>query len=867
MSATRFRALPFGLRFALRDLLGDSRGFAIFIACIVIGVAAISGVSGLSRSLTEGLAREGRTILGGDASFSLVSRELTPEQRAFFQARGRISEITTMRAMARREDGQGEAGQGASGEAELGEAAMVEIKAVDVATYPARGVVDLEPDTPLAETLGERDGVAGIVVDPILLARLDARLGDIIFIGDARFQLRAKLRHEPDSLAGGVAFGPRVMMTRAALQTTGIVTPGSVYRNVARVTLADASDEEVKAFAKAADDVFPQAGWEKRTRDAVSPQFSRNLDRFAQLLTLVALTALMAGGVGVANAVQGFVERKRAQFAILKALGATGSRVFAIALFQVLAAAALAIVIGLAIGAVIPYVAAATLRELADLPVSAALDLRGAFFGALYGLLIVLIFALVPLGRAHETPVAALLRDDPRSGNLTRFRIGAALATIALAAHVVATSSDLKFGASYVAAAALAFALLRGAAWLMMRAVRALPRFSDARLRLALANIARPKSLAPALIISIGLTQTLLVALVLVEGAIHQELARADAGEIPNFFFVDTPKAQARNFANFLKEQAPANARIEHVPMMRGRMVEVKGVPVGKVAVADDQKWAFEGDRGITFSDRIPTNSTLGEGEWWPSDYKGPPLVSLEQKVAEGIGVSVGDDVKVNVLGRDVVAKVANLRKVDWRSYAINFIMVFSPNVFSNAPYTELFTVAYGAPNVAARDATDAKLARETAKRFPMIVSVRVKDALAAIDKIAGQLALAARVAAGLAIVTAVLALASALAAGQRARLHDAVVLKTLGATRGWLAAAYAMEFGLVGIVASLIALAAGAGAAYAMVALVMKIDFAFSPVSIGVTTLAALAAVIALGLAGTWRVLSKSPGQELREL
>jgi putative ABC transport system permease protein len=295
--------------------------------------------------------------------------------------------------------------------------------------------------------------------------------------------------------------------------------------------------------------------------------------------------------------------------------------------------------------------------------------------------------------------------------------------------------------------------------------------------------------------------------------------------------------------------------------------VEVKGVPVDKVAVADDQKWAFEGDRGVTFSATLPANSQLALGEWWPADYDGPPLVSLEEKVAEGIGVGIGDEIKVNVLGRETVAKITSLRKVDWRSFGINFIMVFSQNTFAKAPYMELFTIAYGAPSVAARDALDAKLAREAAKRFPMIVSVRVKEALAAVDKIAGQLALAARAAAGLAIVTAILALASAVASGQRARLHDAVVLKTLGATRGWLATAYGLEFGLVGLVASFIALAAGAGGAYAMVTLIMKIDFAFPPGVVAATTLATLLVTIGLGLAGTWRVLSRRPGPELREL
>ncbi|MGJ0509463.1 MAG: ABC transporter permease [Methylocystis sp.] len=848
----RFSALPFGLRFALRDLLGDRRGFGVFIACIVIGVAAISGVSGLSRALTEGLAREGRSILGGDASFSMVARDFAPEQLAYFAARGRLSEISLMRAMARRDDG---------------DSTMVEIKAVEPSTYPAFGTVELDPALPLADALAEKDGVFGVVVDPMLLARLDAKLGDRMMIGNARVEPRARLLSEPDKLAGGVGFGPRVMMSRAALEASGLVTPGSVVRHVARVTLNEnMTDEEVKGFVKAAATAFPQAGWDARTRDAVSPQFSRNLERFTQLLTLVALTALVAGGAGVANAVQAFVERKRMQFAVLKALGATGSRVFSIALAQVMAAAAFAILLGLAVGALIPWAAAETLKQVAELPVSATLDARGALFGALYGLLVTLIFSLTPLGRAHETPVAALLRDDPRGMRLTRYRAGAALAAIALAALVMLSSPDIRLGAYYVGAACAAFALLRAAAWLTMRVARTLPRQRDARLRLALANISRPKSLTPALLVSIGLTQTLLIALALVEGAIHNELARADAGEIPNFFFVDAPKAQAQAFDAFLREQAPG-ARIEHVPMMRGRIVEVKGVPVEKITVADDAKWALDGDRGITFSTDVPPNSQLVAGDWWPAEYDGPPLVSLEQRIAEGLGLSLGDEIRVNVLGRETVAKVASLRKVDWRSYAINFVMVFSPNTFAKAPYMELFTIAYGAPSVAARDAMDARLARETAKRFPMIVSVRVKEALAAIDKIAGQLAFAARAAAGLAIVTAILALASAVASGQRARLHDAVVLKTLGATRRWLAAAYALEFGIVAAVASTIAQAAGSGAAYAMATLLMKVDFVFPPSAVAATVLATIAITIGLGLAGTWRVLSRPPGPELREL
>ena len=226
-----------------------------------------------------------------------------------------------------------------------------------------------------------------------------------------------------------------------------------------------------------------------------------------------------------------------------------------------------------------------------------------------------------------------------------------------------------------------AFGLLRGAAWLTMRVARALPRPRDARLRLALANIWRPKSLTPALIVSIGLTQTLLIALALVEGAIHKELARADAGEIPNFFFIDIPKTQAADPSPIsFPQQAPS---AQHRACADDARTHRRGEGnAGRENCGRRRRQMGAGRRPRRHLLRQCSRRTrsLSEGEWWPADYNGPPLVSLEQKIAEGLDLAIGDEIKVNVLGRDVVAKVANLRKVDWRSYAINFVMVFSPN-------------------------------------------------------------------------------------------------------------------------------------------------------------------------------------------
>ncbi|WP_400767701.1 ABC transporter permease [Methylosinus sporium] len=850
MRARFISRLPLALRFALRDLSGDLRGFSVFIACIVIGVAAISGVGAVSRSLADGLAREGRTILGGDVSVATTMRRLSPQEREFLERDGRVCEIGLMRAMAR---------------SASGEAALIEIKAVDSA-YPGQGAVGLTPAQPLAEALAPREGGFGLVADAGLIARLGLEIGDSVKIGSGSFILTAELSSEPDKLAGAFGFGARVLMSQEALKATGLMQPGAVVRWLTRVSLgkteAVASDAEVKRFITALTAAFPDAGWDLRERDAVSPQFSRSQERFTQLLTLVALTALVAGGAGVANAVSGFVARKRDAFAILKALGAPASRVFAMALVEVLLVAGLAVIGGLAIGATFPYLADLSLSASIPLPFAPTLDARSLAVGAAYGLLVALIFALPPLGRAYGTPVARLLRDEAEEKAPPRvFLLAALAAAVVLVALVMLTAADKKLAATYIAATATAFVLLRGVAALVVRAARRFAHAPGARLRHAIGNIRRPKSLAATLIVSLGVTQTLLVALALIEGSIHAELFQAQKSRTPSFYFVDVAKEQADEFAAFLSSFS-ADARIEHVPMMRGRIVAVKGARSENLKPPDDIAWALEGDRGVTFAATPPKGSEIVAGQWWEEGHSGPPLVSLEARVAEGLGLAVGDEIVVNVLGRDLTVRIANLRRVDWRSYGINFMMVFSPDAFADAPFSEIFTVAFADRDDPQRDK---RLTREAATRFPQVAALRVKDALEAVEKIADQLTFAARAAAGLAIVTAALALGSAVAASQRGRQRDAIILKTLGATRAWLTGAFALEFALLGLVAGLFSVIAGAGAAAFILEALMRMDFVFRPWPVALTTLGALAFAVGLGLLGSWRVLGEKPGPALR--
>ncbi len=840
------------LRLALRELRGGLRGFWIFLACIALGVMAIAGISSISRSLTEGLAREGRTLLGGDISFALLQREANDAELTALRALGSVSAQASLRAMAIAPDGN---------------AALVEVKAVDSA-YPLLGTLRSEPQRSPSESLAEQDGAFGGIVDPLLLARLGLKVGDTIRVGQATIRLQAELISEPDRIALGIGFGPRLLVSQNALRATGLLQPGSLVQWRYRIAMPDkgGSDAALSSVGERFQSAFPDAGWDVRTRLNANPRFDRNIERFTQFLTLVGLTALLVGGVGVANAVTGFVDRKRIAIATFKSLGASGGRIVAIYLTQILLIAAIGVVAGLAVGAILPFFVAQILEASLPIPLEPVVAGKELVVAACYGFLIVLVFALAPLGRAHDMPVSSLFRDQIETNGSSlrkRYLISIALLAIALAVLSVVAAYDRFVAALFLVAISVIFLLLRGISVAIMAAARRAPRSRHALLRFAVANLHRPGALTPSLVLSLGLGISFLATLAVTDANLRRQLTESLPNHAPSFFFLDVPSADTEAFERFFSELTPG-ATLDRVPMMRGRIISIKGVPVERLSVGDDAAWAVNGDRGITFSSMLPKGSALAAGEWWPENYSGKPLVSFEEKVARGLGLDVGDEVVVNVLGRNIAATVASLRKVEWNSLTINFLMVFSPGAFSGAPYTQLATVAF--PN-SADTATEMRIARETAQRFPQITSVRVRDALDAINDMVGQLVLAIRGASSIALIASFLVLAGALASGQRARLHDAVVLKTLGATRVTLLSAYSLEYAILGIATALFGILAGFVAGYAIVTIVMKLDFTFEFTGVLVSAISAVVMSIILGLAGTWRILTQKPAAYLREL
>jgi putative ABC transport system permease protein len=835
--------LPLAFRFARRELRHGLRGFGIFLACLTLGVAAIAGVGSLAAAVDAGLKTDARVVLGGDAEFHLINREATPEQRAAISHGGAVSETAQMRAMARTPDGD--------------RRSLIELKAVD-GTYPLYGAVTLDPAQALPQALGEVDGHWGAVVDPALLARLGVKLGDTIRVGDGDFVIRAALTREPDLGGNMLIFGPRVMVTMAGLDATGLLQPGALVSHSYRLRAGPGI--ELAPFVAGVVAAFPDAGWRVRDFRNATPSVEQFVDRVTMFLTLVGLTALLVGGVGIGNAVRGYLAGKTATIATLKCLGAPAGLIARIYLVQIMALALAGIVLGLVIGAVAPPLIAPFIA--AELPAEAQIGLYPVplAVAAGFGVLVTLGFSLWPLGRAREISAASLFRDlvAPELRRPPWLYLAAIAASgIALAGLAIGVSPERMIALWFVLGAAATLLAFQLAALLVMAAARRIRGIRRPGLRLALANLHRPGAPTGSIVLSLGIGLTVLVAIALIQGNLVREVREALPQAAPSYFFLDIQPNQVADFDRLMKTM-PGVTGFDRVPSLRGRIMAVNGVPIEQVKVAPGARWATASERGLTYAANPPRGSRVVAGEWWPADYSGPPLISFDADLARGMGLAVGDTLTVNLLGRDVTARIANLRSIDWTSLGINFAIIFAPGTLEGAPQTHIAT-ARTTPE--AEDAVE----RAVTDRFPNVSAIRVKDALDAIARILEQIGVAVRITAAITLVAGTLVLAGAVAAGHRRRVYDAVVLKVLGATRGDIGGVFLLEYGLLGLITAAIAGAIGSIAAYFLLTEVMHASWLFMPAAVLGTTVVAVLLTLVVGFAGTWRALGVKPAPLLR--
>jgi putative ABC transport system permease protein len=833
---------------ALRELRSGAGGLAVFVLCIALGVAAVAAIGSLAASFDEALARQGRLLIGGDLSFELIHREASVDERAALGALGEISESASFRAMARTADGKN---------------ALIEVKAVDDA-YPLYGEVSM------SET--ERAGYvwrdpAMVLVERTLLDRLGVAVGKELAIGEANVTIGGVLGEQPDRLADRLAYGPKLLMSRETLAKTGLVQPGSLIRWTYRVKLPAprASDKQALTAARAAiEGKFPQAGFAIRDWTDPAPSLRREADRFTQFINFVGLTALLLGGIGVGNAIQSYMAKKREIIATFKCLGAASRLVLAVYLIQALLLTVVGIAIGLLIGALTPAILAAVYGD--ALPITLATEPHPLplLTASLAGLLTMVLFVLWPLGRAASVPPAVLLRShlsEEREPSALPYAAGAAIAGLALFVLAIAASEERVVTAAISAGIVAAFLLLTGFGILLQRYAARFRRTTPPSLALALTSLAGPGSLARSIAVSLGLGLGLLVAVSLIYRSLHTEIASNIAIDAPAYYFLDVEAKDLGAFQQLVRTIQP-DAKLDEAPMLRGRIVALKGVPAEKVEATPDTRWVLSGDRGLTYTDTVPPASTLVAGAWWPKDYAGPPLVSFDAELAEGLGLKLGDSITVNILGRNVEATIGSMRKIDWESLAINFVMVFSPNTLKGAPHRMLTTLEFPKGTPPEREG---KVVQALAEAYPLVTAIRVGDIVEAAKEMLGKVMAAIGATAGVTLLIGAAVLAGAVAAGQERRKYLAVIFKTLGATRARIIRAELLEFGLPGLATALLAILIATATAWALCKWAFDVNFVFSPLAAAETVLLALAFALSIGAVTTWLVLSAKSAPYLR--
>ena len=838
-------SLAISARFARRELRGGLRGFRIFLACLALGVAAIAAVGSVRSAIEAGLAREGAALLGGDAELDFTYRFATDEERAWMQsvATG-VSEIADFRSMAviDRPDG-----------AERG---LTQIKAVDSA-YPLIGTVELDPAIPLAEALAPQDGVPGAVMERALIDRLSLTVGDTFRLGTQEFILTAQLAREPDSAAGGFALGPRTIVLRSSLANAELLAPGTLFNSKYRLALAENTD--LAALETQARAQFENSGLRWTDARNGAPGVAEFVDRLGAFLVLVGLSGLAVGGVGVSAAVRSYLAEKTSVIATLRTLGAERATIFQTYFLQIGALSLLGIVIGVALGALAPILLAPIIEARLPIPASFALYPAPLVEAAIYGLLTAFIFTLWPLARAEDVRAATLFRDALGTAKLlpaTRYLVWIALGLAALIGLAGLFSGTWRLTLWTAGGIAFALCLLALAAVLIRWLSRLLAPRARGRpaLRWALGAISGSREGATSVVLSLGLGLSVLATVGQIDGNLRNAITGNLPDIAPSYFFVDIQRDQMEGYTERL-ENDPAVSRIDSAPMLRGIITQINGTPAREVA---GDHWVISGDRGITYSATPSENTRITAGEWWEDDYTGLPQISFAAEEAEEMGLSLGDSMTINILGRDITGTITSFREVDFSTAGIGFILSMNPSALEGAPHTFISTVY-------AEEGAETQILRDIANAYPNVTAIRVRDAIDRVSDVLAGLAAATSYGAAATLLTGFLVLIGAAAAGTQARTYEAAVLKTLGATRQRILISFATRAALLGLAAGTVALAAGIAGGWAVSTFVMDTDFAVIWPSALAIVIGGVAATLVAGLAFAWGPLAARPAHVLR--
>ena len=804
-----------------------------------MGVSTIAAVGVLNAGITRALERDASALLGGDVTLSQPNIAIDDAEIERLRPEGAtLSAVVRTNSIA------------FAGDRNI----AIEIKAVDDA-YPLYGALAVEPASALAEL--RSDAVA--LVESGLLARLDRQVGDHIEIGSGQVRIAGVLEREPDRIGGYINLGPRVMLSKKTLASLNILVPGALARYGYRWSLPDPASAD--AVAERLKRENPDAPWRVRSSTEVQPQVARFTDRLATNLMMAGLTALVIGGLGIGLSVRAYLESKTASIATLRSLGASAGDVGRIYGIQLGALALGGTALGMLLGQLIPFIAAPLTSGLFPVEIEPTLEIAPLLHAGLTGVLMVALFAYLPLARCRDIAPADLfregLRDERQRLSLRRLAVTAAIAAV-LAASILLGAPRVEIAAIFIAAVAGVMLVLAVSARLFLLLARWLRPFAGPRLGMALASLGQPRNGAVSVVVAMGAGLAALVMVGLLQHNLEKELLAQLPERAPDFVFIDIQPDQVERFEEVIAE-IPAAEILQVAPVLRARVVSIGGKPVDQVEIAENVRWTTRRDRGLTYQAEPPAETELVAGEWWPADHSGETLVSIEDEVAIGYGVGIGDVLGFNLLGRVIEARIANIRKeIDWSRGRLDFVFVLSPGLVEQAPHTTVAAVDLP------RGGESALLDRMAAE-LPNVTPIAIGEAVARVGEIMGKIGMAVRIVAAVTLATGLLVLASAVVASRRAQIRRAVLLKVLGGRRRDILELLLLEHAGLGLVAAIVGSLLGGIAAWVLVSQVMGLPWSVAPGMVIVTALIAMGLAAAIGTLVLRRTLTVPAATILR--
>ncbi|MBB4051345.1 putative ABC transport system permease protein [Devosia subaequoris] len=845
------RRLQGWLRVALIDLRGSARRFVILIACLALGVAAIGTVSAVRSSVEAAIERDARLILGGDLELRSQRSDVDDQVVAALDALGRVSREVELNSQATAN----------------GKSAFLSLRAVTDA-YPLVGEVGLAAGAQvgsLANLLAERDGTFGVLLAQQAALRLDVQVGETVRIGVLEIELRGIIAALPDQATAGFQLGAPALISSAALAPAGLREAGVLSQFRYKVLLADGDFEAAQI---ALEEAFPDKDWQIRSPRQATATIARFIGVFGNFMLLVALSSMVVGGLGAANAVAAYVGERQGAIATMRSLGAKRGRI----LFHFLVQIALLSLIAIGIGMVI--VAGATLALLPLLSVLIGIDLppvldfRSMLVAGAIGLVTALFFSWGPLLQARAVRPALLFRAGSSSameGLAWRAMLKLGFVAPLLVGFVflfgltLLIANDLRLVAIYFAGTLVAFALLRAAAALLRRFLSRVPVPRQRLLRQAISAIVRPGAPTTTVLVSMGMGLSLLLLIVTTQSNINDQIATEVSAEAPDFVLLDMDRDELTALEAFVA-QTPQIEALTTIPMLRGVITDLNGDPAPSSddaprEVAD----MFRGDTALTWSATVPPGTVIEDGDWWTEDYAGDPQVSLSTEMQDALNLELGDTITLSIAGRPLTMTIASFRTIDWRSPDFNFRIIVSPGLIESAPQSYFGTIK-ASPGAAF--AIEAGLIAT----LPQLTFVPVGDALARLQSVFDGLISAIALVSGTAVIAGVLVLAGALSVGRQQREADAVVMKVLGARRGLVIVAFLIEYALLGAIAAILASLIALTAAWAASTFLLEIGFAVQPLQLGMLAAGIIIVTTATGAATTWSAMSARPADRLRE-